>query len=315
MVVVPSVTRSLLIVPFFLAAGCRAASPPAAPPAAPVQQNADAPPPEAPVVVEDDTPPFTLGIIDTVPGLERWQVFQDLAHKHTLRVVPVGADVPAGVDVLFVPLPCGMTQDDREPISTAIEAGVPAMLVVDPLPVFDPTLTPTRSQTTISCIGFLASRGVTGEGSLVLATPAGSVPGLDALDVAYASIAGPWSNQGDFSLLVVGAGGVRPFKPKEFLFDAELTIRGPQAFSVFDILPGDPPLSIEGPTGLESQKFGTNCTVGFSTTSGSANVIFLADLDALTDTVVLMAQEAGFDNREFLPRYLGALLDRAKASD
>ena len=57
---------------------------------------------------------------------------------------PRGAEIPADVDVLLVPQLPSMTTPQLEFVQKYIDAGRPALLTVDPLPLFDMSLSPSE---------------------------------------------------------------------------------------------------------------------------------------------------------------------------
>lgn len=73
-----------------------------------------------------------------------WRVIGELRKQYEVRSLNPGADVPADVDVLLVPQLSSMTTPQLEFVQKYIDAGRPALLTVDPLPLFDMSLSPSE---------------------------------------------------------------------------------------------------------------------------------------------------------------------------
>jgi ABC-2 type transport system permease protein len=73
-----------------------------------------------------------------------WRVINELRKQYEVRSLNPGADVPADVDVLLVPQLASMTTPQLEFVQKYIDAGRPALLTVDPMPLFDMSLSPSE---------------------------------------------------------------------------------------------------------------------------------------------------------------------------
>ncbi len=73
-----------------------------------------------------------------------WRVIGELRKQYEVRSLNPGAEIPADVDVLLVPQLPSMTTPQLEFVQKYIDAGRPALLTVDPLPLFDMSLSPSE---------------------------------------------------------------------------------------------------------------------------------------------------------------------------
>lgn len=73
-----------------------------------------------------------------------WRVINELKKQYEVRSLNPGAEVPADVDVLLVPQLSSMTQPQLDFVQKYVDAGRPALLTVDPMPIFDMSLSPSE---------------------------------------------------------------------------------------------------------------------------------------------------------------------------
>lgn len=73
-----------------------------------------------------------------------WRVIGELRKQYEVRSLNPGAEIPADVDVLMVPQLASMTTPQLEVVQKYIDAGRPALLTVDPMPLFDMSLSPSE---------------------------------------------------------------------------------------------------------------------------------------------------------------------------
>lgn len=73
-----------------------------------------------------------------------WRVIAELKKQYEVRSLNPGAEIPADVDVLLVPQMSSMTTPQLEHLKKYIDAGRPALLTVDPMPLFDMRLSPSE---------------------------------------------------------------------------------------------------------------------------------------------------------------------------
>ncbi|MEZ5358299.1 MAG: Gldg family protein [Candidatus Zixiibacteriota bacterium] len=71
-----------------------------------------------------------------------WRVVGELEKQFELNMVNADEPIEQVYDALIVPLPSSMTQPQMDNVSAYITAGHPTVLLVDPLPVVDITLSP-----------------------------------------------------------------------------------------------------------------------------------------------------------------------------
>jgi ABC-2 type transport system permease protein len=73
-----------------------------------------------------------------------WRVIAELKKQYEVRSLNPGAEIPGDVDVLLVPQMSSMTTAQLEHLKKYIDAGRPALLTVDPMPLFDMRLSPSE---------------------------------------------------------------------------------------------------------------------------------------------------------------------------
>jgi ABC-2 type transport system permease protein len=73
-----------------------------------------------------------------------WRIIQELRKQYEVRSLNPGAEIPADVDVLLVPQLSSMTAPNLEIVEKYVAAGRPALLTVDPMPIFDISLSPSE---------------------------------------------------------------------------------------------------------------------------------------------------------------------------
>ena len=73
-----------------------------------------------------------------------WRVVNELRKQYEVRSLSPEAPVPEDVDVLFVPQLSSLTQPQMDHVKAYVDAGQPALLTVDPLPLFDLKLSPSE---------------------------------------------------------------------------------------------------------------------------------------------------------------------------
>ncbi len=71
-----------------------------------------------------------------------WRVIGELKKQYEVRSLNPKAAIPEDVDVLLVPQLSSCAQDELEHVKAFIDAGRPALLTVDPFPLFDLRLSP-----------------------------------------------------------------------------------------------------------------------------------------------------------------------------
>jgi len=71
-----------------------------------------------------------------------WSIVEELRKQYEVVQVPPGQDYPANLDVLLAALPNTLEQDQLDRLTVYVKSGKPVLLVVDPLPAFNPDLSP-----------------------------------------------------------------------------------------------------------------------------------------------------------------------------
>jgi ABC-2 type transport system permease protein len=105
--------------------------------------------PKAPVIGIARTNAAVMGEFDlqTRTRAPRWRVVDELERLYDVRAVPLSTAIPEAVDVLMVPQASNLEQGEMDRVREWIEAGKPALLAVDPMPTFDPSVAPTEPLT------------------------------------------------------------------------------------------------------------------------------------------------------------------------
>ena len=97
-----------------------------------------------------------VGVVDTMvkifggqnltseQQMPRWSVVNELQKQYEVVEVNAEFPIPADIDALVVALPSSMQTDQMINVATYIRQGKPAMILVDPLPAVNPTLSPTE---------------------------------------------------------------------------------------------------------------------------------------------------------------------------
>ena len=71
-----------------------------------------------------------------------WSIVEELRKQYEVVQVPPGQDYPANLDVLVAALPNTLEQDQLDRLTAYVRSGRPALVAVDPLPAFNPDLSP-----------------------------------------------------------------------------------------------------------------------------------------------------------------------------
>ncbi|MBK8265956.1 MAG: Gldg family protein [Nannocystis sp.] len=73
-----------------------------------------------------------------------WRVIGELRKQYEVRSLNPDAAIPEDVDVLFVPQVASLTQPQMDFVKSYVDAGRPALLTVDPMPLFSLALSPSE---------------------------------------------------------------------------------------------------------------------------------------------------------------------------
>jgi len=71
-----------------------------------------------------------------------WQIVGELKKQYEVRSLNPKTEIPEDIDVLLVPQLSSCTQEELDQVRAYVDAGRPALLTVDPMPMFDPRLAP-----------------------------------------------------------------------------------------------------------------------------------------------------------------------------
>ncbi|HEX8198935.1 MAG TPA: Gldg family protein [Isosphaeraceae bacterium] len=71
-----------------------------------------------------------------------WQIVTELKKQYEVSSVAADATIPADLDALLVAQPASLTQPQIENLTAYVRGGGPTLLLLDPLPRFDPSLAP-----------------------------------------------------------------------------------------------------------------------------------------------------------------------------
>ncbi len=83
---------------------------------------------------------------NTMQSRQPWAMTEELRKQYDVVQVQPQDDYPDDLDALMVALPNTLTQEDMERLSDYIAAGHPTLLLVDPLPSFNLTLSPSEQK-------------------------------------------------------------------------------------------------------------------------------------------------------------------------
>lgn len=75
-----------------------------------------------------------------------WQIVGELRKQYEVRSLNPKAPIPEDVDVLFVPQLSSCSQEELAAVKAYVDEGRPALLTVDPMPLFDVRLSPTEEK-------------------------------------------------------------------------------------------------------------------------------------------------------------------------
>ena len=82
----------------------------------------------------------------TMRQIPAWQIIGELKKQYDVRTLNAQVDVPEDVDVLLVPQLSSLSQPEMDKVRAYVDAGRPALLTVDPLPIFDLRLSPSEKK-------------------------------------------------------------------------------------------------------------------------------------------------------------------------
>ncbi len=74
----------------------------------------------------------------------QWSVIAELRKQYDVVEISPEAEIRQEVDALLVPLPSSLQTDEQGFVADYIQSGKPALILVDPLPAVDPTISPTE---------------------------------------------------------------------------------------------------------------------------------------------------------------------------
>lgn len=75
-----------------------------------------------------------------------WQIIGELKKQYEVRSLNPKAAIPEDVDVLLVPQLSSCTQEELDQVRAYVDAGRPALLTIDPMPLFDVRLSPREAK-------------------------------------------------------------------------------------------------------------------------------------------------------------------------
>ncbi len=95
-------------------------------------------------IIRDDTKLMGDFDLQARRRIPRWQVVSELEKQYEVRSLNPGTPIGNDVDVLFVPQISSLNQASLDTIQAYLLAGRPALVIADPLPFFNPKLSPTQ---------------------------------------------------------------------------------------------------------------------------------------------------------------------------
>ena len=88
---------------------------------------------------------FNMQFMQQIPP---WEIVSELKKQYNVREVVPDAPIPEDIDVLIAALPSSLGQEEMDVLAEYIEAGRPALLLIDPLPILFPQLSPSQPKPT-----------------------------------------------------------------------------------------------------------------------------------------------------------------------
>jgi len=73
---------------------------------------------------------------------QEWSVVTELKKQYDVTSIPADTPIPANIDALLVAQPSSLNQQQVDNLTRHVRAGRPTLLLVDPLPLVDPQLSP-----------------------------------------------------------------------------------------------------------------------------------------------------------------------------
>lgn len=85
-----------------------------------------------------------MGWFDMQQGrpMPAWRIVDELKKSYDVRSIEGSNEIPADIDILIVPQLSSCTQQELDHVRNYVDAGRPALLTIDPAPVFDLRLMP-----------------------------------------------------------------------------------------------------------------------------------------------------------------------------
>lgn len=94
-------------------------------------------------VVATDANVFGGFDFQTMSSRPDWSIVEELRKQYDVVQVPASGPYPDDLDALLAILPSSLPQPDLDALADAVKRGVPTLIFDDPLPMFDPNLSPT----------------------------------------------------------------------------------------------------------------------------------------------------------------------------
>jgi ABC-2 type transport system permease protein len=98
-----------------------------------------------------------------------WQVVTELKKQYEVSSVAADAPLPTDLDALVVAQPSSLTQPQIDNLTAHVKAGGPTLLLMDPFPLFDVTLSPREPRQAPGMMGMSAPAEPKGDLSALLA--------------------------------------------------------------------------------------------------------------------------------------------------
>jgi ABC-2 type transport system permease protein len=93
-------------------------------------------------ILRDDTKLMGDFDLQSRRQIPRWRVVDELEKQYEVRSLNPGTAIPEDVDVLFIPQVSSLTQSGLDVVQAHLLAGRPALIIADPLPLFNVKLAP-----------------------------------------------------------------------------------------------------------------------------------------------------------------------------
>jgi len=166
-------------------------------------------------VLRTDVEMFGGFDFQTMNSKPSWSIVKELQKQYDVTQVQPNETLPEDIDVLVAALPSSLAQEQMDVLAEYVESGKPTLLLIDPLPIINPQMSPTRPKRNQNPYGqprapmekgdidaFLRRFGVAWQKDVIIWDSYNPLPKLRELPP-------------EFVFVSAEAGGAEPFNPDE----------------------------------------------------------------------------------------------------